>query len=104
MNHLYFRITEGAAVFDRIGYSCVSMLLGRTTNHPCRLSSASPEKLRGLIRKNLDELELILHHNVQHGWKLFRVGSSVIPLGPHPVKLVDESWTVTAIALTGANS
>ncbi|MFN3741219.1 MAG: UV DNA damage repair endonuclease UvsE [Anaerolineales bacterium] len=68
----------------RIGYPCVSLLLGRTTNHDCTLRTATPEKLRALIRQNLDDLRAILAHNLAHGWRLFRVGSSVIPFGSHP--------------------
>lgn len=70
---------------QRKGYPCVSLLLGRTTNHECTLRNASPEKLRALIRQNLDDLRAILEHNREHGWTLFRVGSSVIPFGSHPV-------------------
>ncbi len=69
----------------RIGYPCVSLLLGRTTNHDCTLRTASPEKLRALIRQNLDDLRAILAHNLAHGWRLFRVGSSVVPFGSHPI-------------------
>lgn len=68
----------------RFGYACVSQLTGRSTNHTCRLSSATPEKLRALITRNLDDLDVILRHNVEHGWRLFRVGSSVIPFASHP--------------------
>lgn len=72
-------------MLNRIGYPCVSTLINRTTNHTCRLSSATPEKLTGLIEQNLDDLEAILKHNLNHGWRLFRIGSSVIPFGSHPV-------------------
>jgi UV DNA damage endonuclease len=67
------------------GYPCVSLLIGRTTNSECTLRNATPEKLRALIRQNLDDLRAILEHNLKHGWFLFRVGSSVIPFGSHPV-------------------
>lgn len=71
-----------------IGYPCVSLLLGRTTNHDCTLKKASPERLRALIRQNLEDLHAILEHNLEHGWLLFRIGSSVIPFGSHPVNSV----------------
>lgn len=70
---------------ERIGYPCVSLLIGRTTNHSCMLRSATPERLRELIQRNLNDLETILHHNLEHNWLLFRIGSSVIPFGSHPV-------------------
>lgn len=72
----------------RLGYPCISLLTDRTTNHSCMLKSATPEKLRSLIRENLDELKAILRHNLEHNWLLFRIGSSVIPFGSHPVNTV----------------
>ncbi|MBN2043911.1 MAG: UV DNA damage repair endonuclease UvsE [Anaerolineales bacterium] len=72
-------------MLNRIGYPCVSRLLNRSTNHTCRLNSAAPERLRALIEQNLADLEAILAHNLAHGWRLFRIGSSVIPFGSHPV-------------------
>jgi UV DNA damage endonuclease len=73
---------------QRKGYACVSLLTGRTTNHTCTLRTASPERLRALIQQNLDELRSILEHNLEHGWRLFRIGSSVIPFGSHPVNQI----------------
>lgn len=46
----------------RLGYPCVSRLLGRTTNHECPLRLAAPERLRGLIAQNLEDLRVILRH------------------------------------------
>ncbi len=73
---------------QRIGYPCVSLLLDRTTNHTCTLKNATPERLRALIRRNLDDLLAILRHNSEHGWLLFRIGSSVIPFGSHPINTI----------------
>ena len=73
---------------QRTGYPCVSLLIGRTTNHECTLRTDTPEKLRALIRQNLDDLRTILEHNLEHGWLLFRIGSSVIPFGSHPVNRI----------------
>ncbi|HEX2906165.1 MAG TPA: UV DNA damage repair endonuclease UvsE [Phototrophicaceae bacterium] len=69
----------------RFGYACISQLTGLTTNHNCQLKAATPDKLRGLIARNLEDLAAILRHNQEHGWRCFRVGSSVIPFGSHPV-------------------
>jgi len=74
----------------RFGYACISNIMGLTTGHTCRLQAATPEKLRGLIEVNLDSLRAILQHNVAHEWLLFRVASSVIPFGSHPVN--DLRW------------
>ncbi len=72
----------------RFGYPCVSELLGRTTNHTCQLRHATPERLRGLIERNLDDLNAILRHNAAHDWRLFRIGSSCIPFASHPVNTI----------------
>lgn len=72
----------------RFGYACVSRLTGLSTNHTCQLKSASPEKLRALIDWNLRDLRGILEHNLKHGWRLFRVGSSFVPFASHPVNQV----------------
>jgi UV DNA damage endonuclease len=52
------------------------------------LKSATPEKLRALIQQNLEDLEAILQHNLEHNWLLFRIGSSVIPFGSHSVNQI----------------
>lgn len=69
----------------RFGYPCVSEILARTTNHTCQLRHASPMRLRGLIEQNINDLEIILRHNAEHDWRLFRIGSSFIPFASHPV-------------------
>ncbi len=69
----------------RVGYCCISLLTGRTTNHNCQLKSATPGKLRSLIAQNLEELDAILHFNAEQDWRMFRIGSSVIPFASHPV-------------------
>jgi UV DNA damage endonuclease len=69
----------------RLGYACISQLTGRTTNHSCQLKSATPERLRALIEQNIADMRFILEHNLEHGWLLFRVGSSFIPFASHPV-------------------
>ncbi len=78
-----------AEIDMRIGYPCVSRLIGRTTNHETILRAATPEKLRVLTRQNLADLREILRHNLAHGWLLFRIGSSVIPFASHPVNTLD---------------
>ncbi|MCS7010550.1 MAG: hypothetical protein NZL98_04215, partial [Anaerolineales bacterium] len=73
----------------RLGYPCVSLLLGRTTNHDCTLRTATPEHLRALIAQNLADLRAILEHNLSNGWLMFRIGSSIIPFASHPVNTLD---------------
>lgn len=82
------------------GYACISELTGLTTNHSCQLKSATPERLRGLIEQNLNDLQRILQHNVENGWRLFRIGSGTIPFASHPVNQL-HWWREFALALTG---
>lgn len=77
-------------MLKRIGYPVLSRKTGLTTNRTFRLSSASPEKINETIAGNLSDLEEILKYNAGRGWRLFRVGSSVIPFASHPINTV--SW------------
>ncbi|MBM7115030.1 UV DNA damage repair endonuclease UvsE [Archangium primigenium] len=69
----------------RLGYVAQSLTLGVGASHTCRLASATPERLTALIAQNLAELEQLLLFNEAHGIELFRIGSSLIPFGSHPV-------------------
>jgi UV DNA damage endonuclease len=74
-----------ASPFYRLGYvaNCLTLELG--ASHTCRLATATPRRLSELIEQNLAELEQILLFNEQRGIELFRIGSSLIPFGSHPV-------------------
>lgn len=69
----------------RYGYACISQLTGLTTNHTTQLKYATSDKLRSLIEQNIRDLQVILEHNLSHGWLMFRVGSSFIPFASHPI-------------------
>lgn len=69
----------------RYGYACISQLTGLTTNHATTLKYSTPDKLRSLIEQNIRDIQAILAHNLAHGWLIFRVGSSFIPFGSHPI-------------------
>ncbi|QRO02038.1 UV DNA damage repair endonuclease UvsE [Archangium violaceum] len=75
---------EGLSSY-RLGYvaNCLSLEVG--ASHTCRLAGATPERLEALIEQNLSELEQILLFNEARGIELFRIGSSLIPFGSHPV-------------------
>ncbi|HET6849379.1 MAG TPA: UV DNA damage repair endonuclease UvsE [Gaiellales bacterium] len=67
----------------RLGYACVNTELpssGRTV----RLANATPERLREVIAGNLDALAAILRWNADHGIRVFRLTSDLIPFGSHP--------------------
>jgi UV DNA damage endonuclease len=56
-----------------------------TTNRTLRLASISDvEKLRGLVRGNIADLEAILRWNAERGISLFRMGQELIPFASHP--------------------
>jgi len=85
----------------RYGYACISQLTQLTTNHSCQLKSVTPDKLRSLIEQNINDLESILKHNLEHGWLLFRIGSSFIPFGSHPVNTLNwqEEYAESLMAI-----
>jgi UV DNA damage endonuclease len=77
-------VQEGLSTY-RLGYVANCLSLGLGASHTCRLASATPRRLEELIELNLSELEQILLFNEAHGIELFRIGSSLIPFGSHPV-------------------
>lgn len=63
----------------------IALSIGATTNRTCRLRNATPEKLRHLIRLNLEGLREVLRFNLQQGIYLYRISSQIIPFASHPV-------------------
>jgi len=49
------------------------------------LRNATPERLRALIRENIDGLQAILEFNERREFRLFRLGNEFIPFASHPV-------------------
>src|SRR5689334_8319460 len=68
----------------RIGYACVNTQLPSSAR-TVRLANATPERLLELAEANLDALEAILRWNDEHGIRVFRLTSNLIPLASHPV-------------------
>ncbi|CAM3447093.1 UV DNA damage repair endonuclease UvsE [Corallococcus sp. ZKHCc1 1396] len=75
---------EGPSTY-RLGYVAQSLTLGVSAGHTCRLAGATPQRLEALIARNLEELEQLLRFNEAQGIQVFRIGSSLIPFGSHPV-------------------
>lgn len=69
----------------RLGYVASCLSLGIGASHTTRLALATPERLAGLVARNLEELGRILAFNEAHGIRLFRIGSSLVPFASHPV-------------------
>ena len=66
----------------RVGYACVNTQLP-SSSRTVRLANATPERLRELIRANLEALEAILAWNTANGIRVFRLTSNLIPFGSH---------------------
>jgi UV DNA damage endonuclease len=69
----------------RLGYACLCLSLEHGSPRGTILRNASPERLRGLIELNLATLKRVIAFNIEHGVRLFRISSDVIPFGSHPV-------------------
>ena len=73
----------------RVGYACVNTRLPSSAR-TLRLASLTQERLRELIRANLDALDTILRWNEAHGIAVFRLTSNLIPFGSHAAN--DLPW------------
>ncbi|MDQ3699714.1 MAG: UV DNA damage repair endonuclease UvsE [Chloroflexota bacterium] len=72
----------------RLGYPCTALGIVAPSNRTCRLANVTPERLREMIRDNLAGLSQTLRYNATLGIAHFRVHSSLIPFGSHPVNTV----------------
>lgn len=66
-----------------IGYACINMQIGQTTNRTFRLAKLSDEQVKQTAALNFAALQEILKWNVQQGIRLFRIGSSIVPFASH---------------------
>ena len=72
-------------MISRLGYACIALGIDATTNRTCRLANATPERLRTLIRANLEGLARVLRYNAQRDIRFFRISSLIVPFASHPV-------------------
>ncbi len=69
----------------RLGYPTKNLTIPAGTNRTCRLANLqAAEKVRDLIRENIEGLNTILHWNARRGIQLFRMGQAMIPFASHP--------------------
>ena len=87
-HHAGAHVAWKTGVIRRLGYACVCLSLEDATLRGTILRNASPERLRALIAVNLVTLRRVLQFNLEHGVRLFRISSEVIPFGSHPVNNV----------------
>jgi UV DNA damage endonuclease len=86
----------------RIGYPCTNRTLGCRGGRTLRLASFSLERLDEVVSSNLRCLETMLHFNVEHGIRFFRITSDLIPFASHPD--IEPPWRhlyARALASTG---
>lgn len=81
-------MTTGRVEGLRVGYACVNTLLPSPAR-TLRLVNVGAARLRELIGANLDALEAVLHWNVEHDIRVFRLTSNLIPFGSHPANELD---------------
>ena len=74
----------------RVGYACVNSLLPSAAR-TLRLANVTAARIGELIGSNLDALEAILHWNLEHDIRVFRLTSNLIPFGSHAANELD--WT-----------
>lgn len=72
----------------RLGYACLCPSLPDSSPKGTILRNATPARLRELIEVNLDRFGRVLRYNVEHGIRLFRISSDIIPFGSHPINEV----------------
>jgi UV DNA damage endonuclease len=69
----------------KIGYPCVNAAMDCSSGNTFRLASYSDERVVAAVAANLACLRRMLEWNVAHGLLFFRIGSSIVPFGSHPV-------------------
>jgi UV DNA damage endonuclease len=69
----------------RFGYPTQNLTIPAGTNRSLRLANLRHEdKVRALVRQNIEDLEAILRWNAEHEVPLFRMGQAMIPFASHP--------------------
>jgi UV DNA damage endonuclease len=71
-----------------LGYACIALGTDASSSRTCRVSNATPTRLRELIEANLDGVAALLRYNVEIGVRLFRLSSQIVPFASHPVNAI----------------
>ncbi|WP_130807271.1 UV DNA damage repair endonuclease UvsE [Senegalia massiliensis] len=73
----------------KIGYACINKSINRVNFKTCRLKNASQQRLKELIKYNLESLEEILNYNKEKNINMYRISSDIIPFASHDVNNID---------------
>ncbi|MFW9898729.1 MAG: UV DNA damage repair endonuclease UvsE [Candidatus Thorarchaeota archaeon] len=69
----------------KIGYPCINLSLECRSSKTFRLKNYSENKLKEIVKSNLDCLSQILEYNRKNNLFFFRITSDLIPFASHPV-------------------
>lgn len=72
----------------RLGFVASVLSENLTTSRTCRLSNATPLRLRELTAGNLAALDQVLTFLDRNDIRLYRVSSNIIPFASHPISTV----------------
>lgn len=76
----------------RLGFVASVLSENLTTSRTCRLSNATPLRLRELTAQNLAALDRVLSFLDREDIRLYRISSNLIPFASHPINTV-KWWT-----------
>jgi UV DNA damage endonuclease len=69
----------------KIGYPCINLSLDCRSSRTFRLRNYSKERIKEIVKSNLDCLLQILNYNYDNQIYFFRITSDLIPFASHPV-------------------
>lgn len=72
------------------GYACIALGVVDTQMKSCIMRTATPERLREIIKHNLQVLMRLVQYNKENNIHVFRISSDLIPFGSSPVNTL--SW------------
>ena len=72
----------------RLGFVASVLSEDLTTSRTCRLSNATPLRLRELTAENLATLDQVLTFLDRHDIRLYRISSNIIPFASHAINTV----------------